>query len=135
LGPVLLFVPVATGKVRTVVVALFLGFHLVGLNLSIELGPFPYICAVAWLALIPGWFWDTLGRRFPGLAKPAAAPDPQRRPCLIQPAWWVNVATGGLLAYVLTWNLGTVYHDAYNFCVPPESTWGQWYNGIGNALQ
>jgi hypothetical protein len=58
IGPLLLFVPVFTGPIRTAVVVMFILFHLVGLGLCLELGPFPYVCAVAWLALLPTWFWE-----------------------------------------------------------------------------
>ena len=62
-GPALLFVPFHTGRVRLAVVVGFLLFHLVGLRLCLELGPFPWVCAVAWLALLPGGFWDRVAGR------------------------------------------------------------------------
>src|SRR5581483_8866765 len=61
-GPVLLFVPFANGLLRTLVIAAFILFH-AGLGLCLELGDFPPICWVAWLALLPTWFWLKLGQR------------------------------------------------------------------------
>ncbi len=58
-GPCLLFVPVFTHQIRTLVVFAFLLFHLFGLNLTMELGLFPYICGIAWIALLPGEYWSS----------------------------------------------------------------------------
>ena len=58
-GPILVFIPVFTGPIRAATVFLFIGFHL-GLGFSLELGPFPYICSVAWTAFLPSWFWDKI---------------------------------------------------------------------------
>jgi hypothetical protein len=57
LGPLLLFLPVRRGLFRTVAVLLFLGFH-AALGLSLQLGVFPFVCAAAWLAFLPGRFWE-----------------------------------------------------------------------------
>jgi hypothetical protein len=62
-GPVLLFVPFANGLLRTLVIASFIGFH-AGLGVCLELGNFPPICWLAWLALLPTWFWDKLASWF-----------------------------------------------------------------------
>jgi hypothetical protein len=58
-APVLLFVPFATGPLRTFTVLSFIAFH-VGLGVCLALGNFPLICVVVWLALLPTWFWDKL---------------------------------------------------------------------------
>ena len=60
-GPALLFVPVFNGRLRLLVVGMFLFFH-AGLQLCMTLGLFPLICGVAWLALLPGCFWDWVTR-------------------------------------------------------------------------
>lgn len=59
LGPLLLLVPVATGPMRTLAVALFLGFHAT-LGALFHLGIFPVVSAVAWIGLLPTWFWERL---------------------------------------------------------------------------
>jgi predicted DCC family thiol-disulfide oxidoreductase YuxK len=48
---------------RLLVVLLFVGFHL-GLAATMELGPFPYVCWVAWLPFLPEMFWDGLRERW-----------------------------------------------------------------------
>jgi hypothetical protein len=71
LGPTLAFSPVATPNLRLIVVPLFLAFHLVFLNVCLDLGAFHYVSAVAWVPFIPTIFWDKLERRF-GRQKRAA---------------------------------------------------------------
>jgi hypothetical protein len=107
-GPALLFVPFHTSRVRLAVVVGFLLFHLVGLHLCLELGPFPWVCAVAWLALLPGRFWDRVAGRIrlprwlaaPPAGGAAVGPGPL-------PARLLNVVAACFLAYVLLWNLRT----------------------------
>jgi hypothetical protein len=120
LGPALLFVPWARGPVRLFAVASFLLFHLVGLNLALELGHFPYVCAVAWLALLPSEFWDRLGRR-QGTA--------ERRPAsgggsasTGTPAW-VQVVAGFFLVYVFLWNVRTLDFERFETIFPQRLNW------------
>jgi hypothetical protein len=61
-GPALLFLPIANAQMRLVAILGFISFHM-GLVLTMELGNFPWICMVAWLALLPAWFWDRLEAR------------------------------------------------------------------------
>lgn len=56
-GPFLLFCPIATGRIRTAIVAMFIGFHL-GLAATMELGLFPYYCIGYWLVFLPSSVWD-----------------------------------------------------------------------------
>lgn len=62
-GPVLLFIPFYNGLLRTLAIASFILFH-AGLGVCLELGFFPPTCWLAWVALLPTWFWDKLGTRF-----------------------------------------------------------------------
>jgi Vitamin K-dependent gamma-carboxylase len=59
-APLLLLVPFALGPLRTALVFVFWSFHL-GLFALLELGMFPFVCIVAWIAVLPGWFWDRIG--------------------------------------------------------------------------
>ncbi len=59
-GPVLAFIPLATGFWRTVAALSFIVFH-AGLAATLTIGPFPYICMAAWLLVLPSSFWDRLG--------------------------------------------------------------------------
>ena len=63
LGPTLAFSPVATPFVRTVIVPMFFAFHLVFLNMCLDLGAFHYVSAVAWIPFLPTELWDRLYRR------------------------------------------------------------------------
>lgn len=57
-GPFFAFSPFWTGPLRFATALIFMLFHLVGLNFTLELGLFPYVCAVAWIVFIPEWFWN-----------------------------------------------------------------------------
>jgi hypothetical protein len=59
LGPAMLFLPFAPALQRLLVIFAFICFH-VGLGLSLELSNFPWVCCVAWLALLPTSFWDRI---------------------------------------------------------------------------
>ena len=121
-GPLFLFVPSRRGLFRFAAVLAFLVFHL-GLAVSLDLVLFPYICCVAWLALLPGSIWEGVGRlrllrwlascggagldalarlatAFPGA--PRRAVDPSRIP---GGAWAVMVC----LVYVLWWNAISIF--------------------------
>jgi len=69
LGPFLLFIPFHRDRFRMAAVILFFFFHLVCMQSLLMVGFFPWVCATAWLILIPGFFWDVLtgpaGRRSP----------------------------------------------------------------------
>jgi predicted DCC family thiol-disulfide oxidoreductase YuxK len=55
--PALLLCPVWSGPVRTFAVLAVMALHL-AFGLSIRLGHFPFICFLAVLPLLPGWFWE-----------------------------------------------------------------------------
>ena len=59
-GPVAAFVTAWRGRFRMAAIIAFLGFHLVALNLTLELGLFPWVCAVGWLAFLPKNFWESV---------------------------------------------------------------------------
>lgn len=63
LGPFLLFIPFRTGFFRFVAVVGFVLLHL-GMWLTMDLGIFPMISIVTWLALLPGIFWEAVRRQF-----------------------------------------------------------------------
>jgi hypothetical protein len=135
LGPLLLFCPVFTGPLRLGVVVLFVLFHLVGLNLFMTLGPFPYVCAVAWLVFLPGWFWDRLAAWFPGslarvrqlgqgLARRVTAPGTpdgwEAVPPGLHPSYLERTLVTFLLAYVLCWNIRTLNFNRISRYFPPQ---------------
>jgi hypothetical protein len=125
-GPALLFVPFRTAAVRMVVVVSFLLFHLIGLGLVLELGPFPWVCSVAWLALLPGAFWDWLAARarlprwlpqVPEAARaPADAPGAGYQSPLL-----LNVAAACFLVYVFLWNVRTLGVAPWSRLLPRQT--------------
>src|SRR5262249_24161587 len=118
--------PFRTAAVRLAVVVSFLLFHLVGLGLFLELGPYPWVCAVAWLALLPGAFWDWLAARGPlppGLprgprARPAAADAPGHGPAA---PLLLNVAAACFLVYVFLCNVRTVDVAPWSRLLPRQA--------------
>lgn len=63
LGFLPLFVPFANGPLRTLTAFLFVGFHAT-LAVLFNIGLFPLVFSVAWLGLLPTWFWERLGPAF-----------------------------------------------------------------------
>jgi hypothetical protein len=61
IGPVLLLFPFATQPLRIVAVLAFVGLH-TGMGAFIVLGNFPWVCYVAWVAVLPPLFWELLAR-------------------------------------------------------------------------
>jgi uncharacterized membrane protein YphA (DoxX/SURF4 family) len=59
-GPFFAFSPFWTGPLRLITAIVFILFHVIGLNLTMELALFPYVCAVGWLAFFPSFFWDNI---------------------------------------------------------------------------
>jgi hypothetical protein len=61
-GPLLALVPVfGSGWLRTALVVAFVCLHL-GIGIAINVGMFPIVSAVGWLALLPSSVWDGRGR-------------------------------------------------------------------------
>lgn len=56
LGPFLVLSPWKTGACRLAAVLLFMGFHL-GIGLTMRLGLFAWISALAWVVFLPGSVW------------------------------------------------------------------------------
>ena len=62
IGPVLLLIPFWVQQMRAIVIIFFVMFH-IGIALTLNIGYFPYVSIVSWLALTPAGFWDYLERR------------------------------------------------------------------------
>ncbi len=56
IGPLFLFMPFRTAFFRTVTVITFIGLH-VGFGLTLNLGIFPFLSVISWLAFIPSSVW------------------------------------------------------------------------------
>jgi hypothetical protein len=61
-GPILAFLPVA--RLRVVMVATFVCFHLFALGLTINIGLFAITAAFPWVLFLPGSFWDDVTARW-----------------------------------------------------------------------
>ncbi|NJM94296.1 MAG: HTTM domain-containing protein, partial [Cytophagales bacterium] len=59
-GWVFLFFPYRQQLARTLVCFAFMSFHF-GLFIFMQLGLFPWIAIIAWVAMLPASFWDFLG--------------------------------------------------------------------------
>ena len=113
IGPLLLFSPVATGPIRSVVALVFVAFHLLGIAAALDVGIFPWIAACAWLLFLPAWFWDRLLRRADHRVEPAAAGASAGA---FRPARDVVVAL--LLVWVLVINLAGVWPGLFGRLMP-----------------
>lgn len=67
-GPLALFVPWGTRWVRTIVVLLFVGFHL-GIQAVVHIGLFELVSIAAALLYLPPMAWDFLGRFVPAFRR------------------------------------------------------------------
>jgi hypothetical protein len=78
LGPVMLFIPFYPSLLRLLTVCSFILFH-AGLFVTMELINFPWVCSVAWLALLPAEFWDRIRAqlRTPEQTRLSLVYDPQ----------------------------------------------------------
>ena len=128
LAPVIAFLPFATERLRLFIVPAFWAFHLIGIGLFMDIGSFPWVCAVAWLPFLPGGVWDylaSLWRRIPenGVKKDveqgleiaiawrsrriAADVALGNRPPTLRLSRIGQIAAACFLGYVLLWNWRT----------------------------
>jgi len=138
LGPLAAFLSARHGRLRIAVIAAFLGFHLLALNLTLELGMFPWVCAVGWLAFLPTFFWDKFlpaalhrARRFsplysPGIAsRPVIAPDinttGSRR--------LTNALATLALLFIIAWNVRSTDFDRH------EKWFPRWVNPVAQLFR
>jgi len=61
-GPLLVFSPVWTARIRIVIIPIFIAFH-VGISMTMMVAFFPFAATLAWLAFLPGGFWNFLMKR------------------------------------------------------------------------
>lgn len=113
-GPFFAFSPIWTGPLRMVTVIAFLIFHLIGLNLTMELALFPYICAVAWIVFIPKWFWDKVLKK----DNPVHLSNTPFTPPW-KASWFSNLLASGFLLYIVLWNISTLGVSQPPFSPPP----------------
>lgn len=120
-GPLLVWIPFSTARLRGLAVALFVGFHLLGLAPALHLGLFPWVCAVAWTVFLPAGFWEEIGWRFASDAsssEPSDRPPPPLRGLGHAVAPTIAVAA---LVTILLWNLRTLDHDRWSTWLPDSA--------------
>ncbi len=103
LGPLLLFIPWQTARLRMVAFVGFVVLH-IGIAATMTVGLFSYAAIAVWLALLPGEFWDrwtTFQLRVP--SEPTPCPAPSRANRLAQ--WFAASLCLGALALVIYWNV------------------------------
>jgi HTTM domain len=113
-GPLLLFSPFATDRLRYVLFLAFATMH-AGIELTMGIGLFSYVCVAAWLATLPAGFWERLERVIPAaeMAAHSASPRESRSPGTGRTS---NLLAGFFLGYVLLWNSWSLkpgVHDAW----------------------
>jgi hypothetical protein len=147
IGPILAFLPFASDKLRLFVVAGFWIFHLLGINLLMDIGSFPWVCAVAWSVFLPGLFWDKLATWWRSLSDLAVKKDMEalresliswrsrriatdlqqgRKTPSLRPTMIGQAVAGVFLAIVFLWNVRTTDLRSY---VP------QWAPYIPSSVQ
>jgi hypothetical protein len=126
-GPVLLFSPVLTTPIRSLTVLAFVLLH-AGIGLTLRIGLFPWISALAMVVFLPSRFWDGLrhivrrGERASPLGT-AAPPVPQGT----SGSRLLGFGLIGLLVYVLIWNVAALPASPVTLSAPLRS--------VGHALR
>lgn len=129
-GPLLLFIPIFIGPIRTIAVFLFISFHF-GLWLSLVLGIFPFISSIAMIPFLPTWFWDkfTFLEGFSNKIRETLLTKKNfvSTPIHINSSWFLNSLALFFLIYIFLWNLSMI--DSLKFNLPRQIQW------IGHAFQ
>ena len=63
LGPLVIFFPYYTSRIRLVTIGFFIGLH-IGIALCMHLGLFPWICIAGWFIFIPPSLWEWVLAKF-----------------------------------------------------------------------
>jgi len=115
-GPILLFVPVYTARIRTVIIFLFVGLH-VGMDLCFQIGLFPWTCIVGWIPFLPGAVWDWCNKRYRALKnlspKPQFPDGSEMAPAIARSSLLVNIVVSVLFAWVVIGNFQVSYKTIF----------------------
>jgi hypothetical protein len=144
IGPCLLFIPFHRDACRLAAVTLFIGFHLIGMEALLRIGPFPWVCAAAWLVFIPSSFWNWLKVRRGGLLKIKAAKKPaearKKKDFTVQTWPMVDGACSFIVVVsfldVLAWNIASISgatsmqwmkkHDTFGSILRLDQRWNMY---------
>jgi hypothetical protein len=136
LAPFLILASAFSGPLRTFVVLAYMGFH-ISLGLCMELGLFPVIGALAWVVLMPDWFWQTLFRlwaRLPSRLSPTFDPGLIARVVVwrdrlhpqsvsVRTPRAIQALAVFYLVYVTCWNIRTLDFNRHVHWFPITWNW------------
>ena len=133
--PLLLFCPWQTRRARGAMVVVLLLLH-AGMELTMTLGLFPWVCLVAFSSFLPPTFWrlwpmraasDGIDRLFAAMSRRKGAPV---APDAARLSNWRRAATIGssaicafFVAYTVFWNVTTVPFDPLKDSMPKSWKW------------
>ena len=106
MGALLLLCPIFFNFIRSFVVLGFIGMHL-GFFLGMELGIFPAICIVYWIALMPSAAWDVFSKRVLRRAAQDLHDESVEFTRRV-------ITMGVLLCVVMPWNIQTLKSNTYS---------------------
>lgn len=102
LGPLLLFIPWQTARLRMLAIVGFVLLH-VGIAVTMTVGLFSYAAIAVWMAILPSEFWN----RWPALRLDVATDE--RRPSVQSVGVWPRYASASValacLAIAIHWNV------------------------------
>ena len=119
LGPFLLFTPFFVGHIRTILFFAF-AFLQFGMGISLNLGNFPWIAAIAMIPFLPTWFWGKIANKIKILniknkcfyiyhKITAKIKDCfKHRNLSFRPSRISNIIVGFFLVYVFLWSLESI---------------------------
>lgn len=150
LGPTLAFSPWATERLRFVIIPVMMAFHVIILNLTLDIGALSYICAFPWLLFLPssGWDWLTgAWNRLPNIAPKQGVErvrerlidwrnrrltrrlEKGMRPPSLRLSLAGRITASAFLVYILIWNIHTTNLGLRKF-VPPAYEPVQWFTRL-----
>ena len=113
-GPILVFCPIFTSRVRLAVILIFVAFHL-GIGLCMHLGLFTWICIVSWSVFLPRSFWEWIANFYQskdaGVNSSLGDPGTEKRLSNDLPPI-ANGLVALLLVYAACYNLHVIFEDA-----------------------
>lgn len=137
LGPLLVWVPWQTERIRLAMVAAFVALH-VGIELTFTPLYLSHICIVAWSLFLPAtvwrWrglrrlteAWDAWMRRLANRAVTGVTTDIwlEARPALKRGLrWTINSLLLLFMAYILVWNIASYQVEKFGFLLPERARW------------
>jgi len=93
LCPLMLFIPFMRDKLRFITAIIMIGFHVLGIGLTMYLGIFPFLSASIWLVILPSFVWKWVDK--------ASAPEE----ISYSMGWKTKALLSFLLTYDVLWNI------------------------------